>query len=520
MDNTTIYSWIPGAVAFLPLVAQLAVLALGQRRAAARDAVLVATSGAAAILALTMWPHIAAGRVLVSRIVNLVPPLRLSFRVDTLGFFVTCVAAFVWFLVAVYAVGYMRGEHNQTRFYVFFLLGLSGALGTFVAGDLFTMFLFFELVSITAYVLVVHEGTPKAMQAGLKYIFMTLLSSLGFFFALVATERLGGTLDLGQVGLIKEASPLALGAFIGFLVAFGLKAGLVPLHVWLSDAHPVAPSPASALLSGIMLKTGAYGLFRVVFNVFGGGFFSGVGWLYWVQVAAAVTIVLGSAVAVTQTDLKRRLAYSSVGQMGYIALGITLLTEWGVTGAVFHVFTHAVVKSLLFLSAGSIIRQTGLRDVRDLGGVSSRLPVTMACFTVGALTITGIPPMNGFLSEWCLMRGSLAAGRPVFAVLLLLSSLMNAAYYLPIVISAYFGKPKTRVHIGEVHEEHGVVTHVTTEAPPPIIPHRRLEWLREAPATMLVPMLVLAVGCILFAFLPTNWPLAVSGAAARTLLGL
>lgn len=525
MDAELVHSWIPGALVLLPLLAQVAVYILGERNAKARDATVLLTSGLTVVLAAAMYPTVASGKIIVLRLLDLVPPLGVGFRVDILSFFVTLISAVVWFLVTIYSLGYMKGEHAQTRYYAFFMLTLSGALGSFIAADLFTLFLFFEIMSLPAYVLVIHDQTPQAMQAGLKYLFMTIAGSLAFFFGLVVVQNLGGTLDLSQAGVIRDVTPLALGAFIAFVIAFGMKTGMVPLHVWLSDAHPVAPSPASALLSGIMLKTGAYGLLRVIYNVYGFEFFRATGWSQWLLVGAAVTIVLGSAVAITQTDLKRRLAYSSIGQMGYILLGMALLTERALVGDIYHIFAHAVVKSCLFLCAGAIIRQTGLRDIRDFGGLGYRMPVTMGCFALAALTITGIPPMNGFISEWALMQGALDAGRPFYALLLLLSSLMNAAYYLPIIITAYFARPQhaenpAHEHIGEVHEHHGVVTPVPTEAPPPVIPKRRLQWLKEAPAAMLVPIMVLAFGCIVFSFTPSNWPLRLSELAAKFLLGL
>lgn len=519
MDAEILNSWIPGAITFLPLLATIAVFAIGEQRAHLRDALVVLTSAAVLALAVAMYPAISAGKVLVSRIMELAPSLTMVFRVDVFGFYVTLIAAAVWFLVTIYCLGYMEGEHSQTRFYAFYLLTLSGAVGSFMANDLFTLFMFFELMSLPAYVLVIHEQTPQAMRAGVKYLFMTIAGSLAFFFGLVAIQGMTGSLDLNQVGKITEVGPLAAAAFIAFVIAFGMKAGMVPLHVWLSDAHPVAPSPASALLSGVMLKTGVYGLFRVIYGIYGFDLFRGTNWPAVMQVMAAITILLGSAVAITQTDLKRRLAYSSIGQMGYILLAMSLLTERAMVGGAYHIFAHAVVKSCLFLAAGSIIRQTGLRDVRDFGGLDYRMPLTMACFTLCALTIAGIPPMNGFVSEWALMQGAFEAGLPIYSVILMLSALMNAVYYFTIVITAYFSKPRHAEHVGDMHEEHGIVPHVTTEAPPQIIPRSAFQWLREAPPQMLVPMVVLAIASLIFSLIPNNWPFSLAQLSAKLLLG-
>jgi len=507
MVTETIRSWLPAAMTLLPLGVPALIYLVGKRSPRLRNFAVLVTSGAVLAFAAALYPMVRDGAVVVCSLGQIVAPLGVTFRVDVLSFFVVIVSAAIWFLVSLYSLAYMRDEHDQTRYYAFFLLTLSGAMGAFMAGDLFTLFLFFEIMSLPAYVLVIHDQTPQAMQAGLKYLFMTIAGSLAFFFGLVATHELGGTLSLSEVGIITSNSPLAKYTFIAFVAAFGMKAGMVPLHVWLSDAHPVAPSPASALLSGIMLKTGAYGLLRVIYSVFGVEFFRETGWASWLLAASAVTIILGSAVAITQNDLKRRLAYSSIGQMGYILLGMSLLTERALVGDIFHIFAHAVVKSCLFLCAGSIIKQTGKRDIRDFAGLGYRMPVTMGCFTLAALTITGIPPMNGFISEWELSLGAFEAGLPLYAVLLLLSSLMNAAYYLPVVISAFFVKPDTQ-RPGERAVD---------------VPEPQSWWRgilsREAPPAMLVPVVLLAIGCVAFSLMPSNWPLRLSEMAARMLMG-
>ena len=512
MEEQLVQSLVPSMLVLAPMVASVLVYMLGTKYAAARNGVVLTTCVIAFLMCASLYPSVSAGVVVESSLAEVIAPFGIHFRVDILSFFVAFIAATIWLLVTVYSLGYMRKEHDQTRYYAFFLLTLSGALGTFIAGDLFTLFLFFEIMGLPAYVLVIHDQTPQAMQAGLKYLIMTIAGSLAFFFGLLATHELTGTLSIAQPGIITEASPLALYAFIAFVAAFGMKAGMVPLHVWLSDAHPVAPSPASALLSGVMLKTGAYGLLRVIYNVYGLEFFRTTGWANGVLVAATVTIVLGSAVAITQFDLKRRLAYSSIGQMGYILLGMALLTERALVGNIFHIFTHAVVKSCLFLCAGAIIKQTGKRDIRDFIGLGYTMPITMGCFTLAALTIVGIPPMNGFISEWTLALGAFDAGKPLFAVLLLLSSLMNAVYYLPVVITAFFS-PRT-----------GGATVASQSAAVGEDRKTRAAWWRdllakEAPTAMLVPMVVLAVGCIVFSLAPSNWPLRLSEMAARMLFG-
>jgi len=526
VEADTLYSWLPAAVALFPMAATGLVYLSSLRSGRLRDLAALSASAGTMLLCAAMYPHIAAGKTLVTTFGGFLPPLGLSFRVDVLSFFLAMLSSAVWFLATVYSLEYMRDEHGHTRYYSFFILTLSGSVGTFLAGDLFTLFLFFEFMSLPAYVLIVHEETPAAMRAGLKYLFMTIAGSLAFFFGLVATFELGGTVSLDRVGVITQTTPLALFAFIAFVAAFGMKAGMVPLHVWLSDAHPVAPSPASALLSGIMLKTGAYGLLRVIYNIYGTEYFRQTGWASGLLFAAAVTIILGSAVAITQNDIKRRLAYSSIGQMGYILLGMALLTERALIGDIYHIFAHAIMKSCLFMCAGAIIKRTGKRDIREFGGIGQKMPVTMACFTVAALTMIGVPPLNGFISKWELCLGAFDAGKPVYAVLLIISSLMNAVYYMPIVITAFF---REREH-APAHEPEPQPGRAVAGAP--VIPAESHEpgatsrgplaraWARvaEAPPGMLVPIVVLALGCIVFSLSPANWPLNLSEQAARLLL--
>lgn len=526
MEAQTLHSWLPAAVALFPMAATGLVYFSSLRSGRMRDLAVLFSSGGTMLLAAAMYPQIAAGNVLVTTFGGFLPPLGLSFRVDVLSFFLAMISSAIWFLVTIYSLEYMRDEHGHTRYYSFFILTLSGSVGTFLAGDLFTLFLFFEFMSLPAYVLVVHEETPAAMRAGLKYLFMTIAGSLAFFFGLVATYELGGTVSLDRVGVIAQTTPLAMFAFIAFVAAFGMKAGMVPLHVWLSDAHPVAPSPASALLSGIMLKTGAYGLLRVIYNIYGTEYFRQSGWASGLLFAAAVTIILGSAVAITQNDIKRRLAYSSIGQMGYILLGMALLTERALIGDIYHIFAHAIMKSCLFLCAGAIIKRTGKRDIREFGGIGQKMPVTMACFTVAALTMIGIPPLNGFISKLWLSLGAFDAGKPIYAILLIISSLMNAVYYLPIVISAFFREHPDHAPAGAA-AAHGdrqpAAPVVLAESHEPgATPGSALArlWSRvaEAPPGMLIPIVVLALGCIVFALSPVNWPLNLSGQAARLLL--
>ena len=485
-------SFLPVWIVMFPMIMTFVIYYVEQRSEKMRNALALLTSVITFLSVAALYPTIMAGKIIEYRMFTILPNLEISFRVDILSFSLALLSSFIWMLVAIYSLDYMCKEHGCNRYYPVLIVTLASCMGIFMAGDLFTLFVFFELMSLISYVLVVHEETVEALRAGYKYLIMTIIGGLALFFGIIITFELGGSVSLSDGLLITEHSNLAFFAFISFLIGFGMKMGMFPLHVWLPDAHPVAPSPASALLSGIMLKTGAYGLLRVIFHVYGIEFMQESGWTIIMAMIAVITILLGSAVAITQEDLKRRLAYSSIGQMGYILLGMSILNERALIGNIFHIFSHAFMKSTLFLAAGAIILKTGKRNIKDLGGIGKQMPFTMLSFTLAALAMIGIPPFNGFLSKWTLSLGAMDAGVPFYVLVLLLSSLLNGLYYLPIIISAFFG--------AEPGHEHDHVK------------------INEAPYKMLIPIAILAVSCLLFGLLPTNLPFDLSRVAADYLL--
>lgn len=483
----------PVMAALVPLVLAMIIYAVERRSWKLRNGLSVFAAFASFVLVLQSYRGIMAGDTIIIEYPNLLPPLGISFRMDYLSFLVAAVISGVWLLVTIYSTEYMVKEHAKNRYYPFLVLTLAGAMGVVLSGDLFTFFLFFELMSLSAYVLVVHEETEQAMRAGYKYLILTIIGGLALFFAIIAIYEIAGTVAFSPGGFIGQSSGLALLAFLGFLVGFGIKAGMVPLHVWLPEAHPVAPSPASALLSGLMLKTGAYGLIRVVFNIFGVTLFQAAGWNKVLIIFSVITIFLGSAVAITQDDIKRRLAYSSVGQMGYILLGIGLVQERALVGAIFHIFAHAMMKSSLFLAAGAIIYKTGKRKVSEWKGMGKEMFVTMSVFTIAALSMVGIPPLVGFVSKWEIALGSLDAGNWGYVLLLLLSSLMNFIYYFPVIQSAFFGPAHD--HRPEEHKPK----------------------VQELAMTMLAPMVVLALIIAFIDLFPQNIALELAEKAAHAL---
>lgn len=480
----------PLLIVLIPILAGLFSYPLGIRLPKVRDWFVFVVTAISFALIIGLYSLLDPAGVVVYTFPNILPPFGLSFRIDWLSVVLASITGFIWTLVSFYSLDYMKHLENLNRYYAFTLVTLGATLGTLFAGDLLTLFLFFEIMSLASFVLVIHEGSEKAMKAGNLYLIMTIAGGLALFFGMIAVFELTGSLAFLDQGILNDPSNLSLGAFVAFLIGFGMKAGMFPVHVWLPEAHPVAPSPSSALLSGIMLKIGAFGLLRITHNLYSMEFLRAMGWNHILLTAAGITIVIGSLLAILQMDLKRRLAYSSIGQMGYILLGMALLTEQALVGDIFHIFAHAVMKSCLFLAAGAIIMKTGRRDIRDLHGVGQEMPVTMVCFTMCSLAMIGIPPFNGFVSKWLLGLGALESGHAFYALLLLISSLLNSVYYMPIVINAFFRKPAVTV-----------------------------PRTREASYQMLIPMVILALGTVLFEIIPFNLPLNLSTITANFLFG-
>jgi len=437
-----------------------------------------------------MYPAVTSGEVLVA-MVDTGLKIKLGFMADALSLLAGGIAVVVWTLASLYSVEYMAHSHAQRRYNLFSLLSLAGMLGVVFAKNLFTLYIFFEILSVCSYVMVVHEESPEAQQAGTKYLFMGVAGGLILLASIITTYTITGTIDL--VELSRQSAVLGQHRwmpliFMGYVIGFGVKAGIFPVHVWLPDAHPIAPSPASALLSGVMIKAGAYGIARTIFSIVGVDSLQHQVALMLVLGFALINIFLGSAMAIRQQELKRMLAYSSISQIGYVILGLVLLSPRGVIGGVVHIFNHAIIKGTLFLCAGAFIHQTGLRYLKDLRGIGRRMPLTTACFTLGALSMIGFPPFNGFISKWFLALGAIQVGKTgsysmgvglAALGVLLLSSLMNLIYYGPIVYRAWFPVDEEGNAAGNSGEE--------TCDPKPY---------------MSVPLVLLAAGIVFFGIFP------------------
>jgi len=377
-------------------------------------------------------PALAAGEIL--------PGFALAFELEPLGCLFALVASGLWFVSGVYSIGYMRGndERHQTRFYVCFALAIAGAIGVALAGNLLTLYLFYEFLTFVTYPLVTHHGDEPARRGGRTYLALLLVSSMLFLLpAMAITWWIGGSLDFAPGGILAGKLSGSAAAGLAALYAFGIgKAALMPLHRWLPAAM-VAPTPVSALLHAVaVVKAGVFSIVKVVVYVFGIGFGAeAFAWLPWM---AGFTIIAASIVALRADNLKRRLAYSTVSQLAYVVLAAAILTPLSIVGAALHIAAHALGKITLFFAAGAIYTAAHKTEVSQLDGLGRRMPWTFAAFAIGALSMIGLPPAAGFVSKWFMVSGALAAQHWVALAVLVASTLLNAGYFLPIVYRAFF----------------------------------------------------------------------------------
>lgn len=372
--------------------------------------------------------------------------MEVYFHIDNMGRIFASIVTVVWVLAGLYAFEYMKHETEEKRYFGFYVLVYGVLLALTFAGNLLTYYLFYEMMTLLTVPLVLHSKTREAVMGGLKYLFYSLCGAymvlFGFYFLNKYTTTLnftaGGTLNMELIA--GKGGLLLIVAFV-MILGFGVKAGMFPMHAWLPTAHPVAPAPASAVMSGIIVKMGVLGMIRVVYYLIGPKFLRGT----WVQTVwlllALVTIFMGSMLAYREKVFKKRLAYSTVSQASYIVFGLALLEPQAMTGSLLHVVFHAVIKSALFLCAGAIIYKAGKTKVTELRGIGKEMPVTMWCYTFVSLALIGIPPLSGFVSKWHLAIGSLDTGIKVFSwlgpVILLVSALLTAGYLLPITIHGF-----------------------------------------------------------------------------------
>lgn len=416
------------------------------------------------------------------------------FHIDGLGRLFVTFVSIVWLLAGIYSFVYMKHEGEEKRFFGFYLLVYAVLTGLDFSGNLVTMYLFYELMTLTSMPLVLHNGSREAIMAGLKYLFYSMCGAYMGLFGIFFLYRYCDTLTFTPGGSLNGAlasghEGILLAAVFMMLIGFGAKAGMFPLHAWLPAAHPVAPSPASAVLSGVIVKGGVLAVIRVVFYMVGADFIRGT----WVQTAWMVltllTVFMGSLLAFGEPVLKKRLAYSTVSQVSYILFGLSVLQPQAAAGALLHTVFHSFIKCALFLTAGVFIFQDGKTRVEELRGIGKKMPKTLWCYTIVSLGLIGIPPTAGFVSKWHLAEGALCADVGIFGyvgpVILLVSALLTAGYLLPVTMNGFFpGK-------GEEASDTAV----------PMQAKEACEIKEPAPA-MLVPLAILATLCVLLGVFP------------------
>lgn len=425
--------------------------------------------------------------------------LEIYFRPDGLGCLFAVLTALIWLLTGFYSFEYMKHEKEEKRYFGFYLMtfGVLSALN--FAGNIVTFYLFYEMLTLLSFPLVLHTRSKEAIMGGLKYLFYSLCGAYMVLMGLFFLSKYAATFRFAPGGVLNREltagnEKMLLIVVFFMILGFGVKAGMFPMHAWLPTAHPVAPAPASAVLSALIVKAGVLGMIRTVYYLFGESFLRGT-WVQTVWISLTLlTIFMGSMLAYREKAMKKRLAYSTVSQVSYILFGLALLQPQAMTGALLHVVFHAFIKACLFLSAGAVIYKTGKTNVDDLTGIGKEMPVTVWCYTFASLALIGIPPASGFISKWDLAQGALSSDTGIFTWLgpavLLISALLTAGYLLPITIKGFL--PGETFDYGNLQK-------------------------KEPNLWMLIPLIILAVLSIALGMFPNPLTEYISGIVSAVL---
>ncbi len=456
----------------VPLVGLLLIVASG-RVAALRDAVTVVTAATMFTAVLQLLPRVSAGERPRLELFEFFPGLGITFEVEPLGMVFALLASGLWIITAIYAIGYMRGakEKHHTRFHAFFAVALFSATGIAFAGNMLTLFVFYEVLTLSTYPLVAHKGSEVAKRGARTYLGLLLGTSVGFLLmAILLTWWLAGTLDFTPGGIMAGTVDPAYGSILLVLFLYGIgKAALMPFHRWLPAAM-VAPTPVSALLHAVaVVKAGVFTVLKVTVYLFGLDYLTEL-WTSDVMLYIAVfTLLTASLVALRQDNLKARLAYSTVSQLSYIVVGAMLVNSIAALGGSMHIVMHAFGKITLFFCAGAIYVATKKTEISDMDGLGRRMPFTYAAFFIGALCVIGIPPLGGVWSKWHLMSGAFDAGYGLVVIALMISTLLNIGYLIPPVVRGFLLPSKDGEETG----------------------------MREAPLLCVLPLSLTALGCLI-----------------------
>jgi len=429
-----------------------------------------ANLGTLSLLALSLYSTklVFAHKILVYKVGGWMPPIGICMVLDGLTSFMLVTVNLVSFAIALYSVSYMQKYTDKYRFYTLFMLMLAGMNGIIITGDLFNLFVFLEIASISSYALVAFGTEAEELEASFKYAIMGSVASSFVLLGIAFLYSYTSTLNMADISLVlaqKGTGLLVSFVAVLFLMGFGLKAALVPFHAWLPDAHPSAPAPISAMLSGVLIKVlGVYAIARIFFNIIGINNIS----LSMLMFLGVVSMLIGVILALAQWDVKRLLAYHSISQIGYVILGIGLGTPLGILGGVFHLFNHSVFKSLLFLNSGALDYALGTRDLRDMGGLREKMPITANTSLIASMSIAGIPPFNGFWSKLLIILACIQSGRIIYAICAVVASILTLASFMKVQKYAFFGKLK-----------------------------ERWQDIKEIPVFMRLSMIVLAIICVM-----------------------
>ncbi len=462
----------------LPLVGAAGII-IARRIPDVREGVTLVTASLIAILVVLIAARFMGGEAFALTLIEPLPGIAIAFEIEALGMLFALVAGLLWVVTSIYAIGYMRShnEPNQTRFFAAFAVSIAATMGIAFSANLFTLFLFYELLTLATYPLVTHAGTPEAKRGGRIYLGILLGTSIGLFLlGILITWSLTGSVDFQHGGILAGHIDPAWAGLLYALFLFGIgKAAVMPFHRWLPAAM-VAPTPVSALLHAVaVVKAGVFTLLKVTIYIFGGDFILSndvTGGLIWV---AAATILIASLIAMTKDNLKARLAYSTVSQLSYIVLGAMLASKAGLIGASMHIAMHAFAKITLFFAAGAIYVASHKKLVSELNGLGRAMPITFAAFFIGTLSIIGLPPFGGMWSKWYLGLGAAETAQMWLLAVLMISSLLNIIYLLPIPIRAFFSKPESGQHYTEI---------------------------AEAPKPILLAMIITSTACVFLFFYP------------------
>lgn len=477
-DVVTQMSWLPMAMLCTSLIPGLVIFGLAEHRVRLRTVLNLLGAVSKVVFVIALIPPVTSGLRLEWR-QPLLPGVDLVLITDPMALLFVGLSTLLWLATTVYAIGYLEKSANRSRFFGFFSLCVTATVGIALAGNLVTFLIFFEMLTLVTYPLVAHQGTTQALRGARAYLAYTLPGGIVLLLGVAALTWLVGPVEFISKGSTEVAEfaaqqpGLAAAVFATLIAGLAVKAALVPVHGWLPIAM-VAPAPVSALLHAVaVVKAGVFGIVRVIHDVFGIDVADSIGVLGPVAVLAGVTIVYGSVKALSQDGLKARLAYSTVSQVSYITLGAALVSMTATTGGVVHLVHQGLMKITLFFCAGLFAEVLGVSKVSELGGVGRRMPLASAAFTIAALGMIGIPPVAGFVSKWYLGVGALDAGQPWVLAVLAASTLLNAAYFLPIVYALWFKSPEEGAEwYTEEHRQRRAV---------------------EAPLPLLVPTVVTAV---------------------------